>query len=715
MAEEVEGLNQWDLGGQSDDNDESGEGEDEQQDDNRERRRRPKKKKKSQQKKDKSQKPKKSASSKQAKAQKSAYNKQLGQGIKKSGQKLAQKQAGKIAGQATSKGASAAGRGAIQAQLRAAQQAVARMLSQIAQAVARVAAQIAQQAAAAAQALLSALAAVAWPLIIILLIIIIVAMLILSFLGGRNEILSMAGGSEFIAANYNNPDHRAIVTDLISKTQGTNPSLVIYDAGKSDIEWKQSVDEETGEILQSNVLDIRLLKTIEYLTNLHDYVEIGMLKTDAPEIIRDSFKDISYETGEEEEIVVETLSALYTGQAMTITAIDRTEIDELQPSSGPAPPIEMFWQKTVMERVIRPIWEELSFSVGYLDKNIPAYYETSLPEFNQTTGIGGAYAAERSFSSSRGTDEPNLYKETFRKLKRISELLSRSSDVEDFTGEDLGGGFIVDDVAMDYFNLAKDLFDPIWVHLENYIFGGASLDEICDYTEEESGIELTSDQIIDAINYIGSYDVLEDIYSGARYVYKATQVANIANWEDADDLALKKAYEARNKIRQVIAELLVMPRDTVLTMPAGTPSGTVNFDSTLVIKQLITYSPEDDLDNGPERADVFPYGLHSVDIGGVAMRTLNTNGYGDGQLTDADSHFSHAPISNSVFAKNGTNFVHKTTPDDEVLEQVGDFLNKTSIVGVLDTLHDHFVGGCQTDLSEDCSQVTYKDFLYVAF
>jgi len=302
----------------------------------------------------------------------------------------------------------------------------------------------------------------------------------------------------------------------------------------------------------------------------------------------------------------------------------------------------------------------------------------------------------------------------------VLELLDRALGLADYSGEDLSSGFALDDQTMEYLEAARDLFGPIVGNLRTSVFGGIDMSQIGE-DPEISEIVLTSGQIINAINYIGSYSVLEDIYKGARYIYKATQVANISKWEDATQLAYKKAYEARNKIRLAIAELLVMPRDAILTMPQGMPSGTVNFDSNLVVKQIITFSPEDDLDNGPERADVFPYGIQSVDIGGVGMDSLGGEGSGDAILTDADRHFSHAPISNGVFSKNGTNFVEKVTPDDEAYEQFFAFMSKTSIRGMLGTMHDALVGGCMADLtdlidlSESCLQVTYQDFLYVAF
>lgn len=630
--------------------------------------------------------------------------KQVGRGVKQGAKAVgrgakAAARTGRTAIQTAGRGARVAGQAgqvAAQAAARSAQiaaQVTARIAAQIA---VRVAAQAAKIAAKLAQALVKLLAN---PYVLAAVIIIIVVVIIINiFLGAVNEISSLSGGSIFVPANYNNPIHRHIVDDIQQKMGGCDPKVVVYAEGVNDLKWQQ--DSETQAY--SHKLDIRLLKTIDYLTDdvRNHRIKIDLLKTGAPDLLRESFLKRAAEyspEGWEERELKETLSALSTGQAMAITEIDRSQV--LEPTDlicgvRVPPPIRVNWQETVMEKAVRPVWEELAFSVGFLDKNIPIY--EGISERNDRDAV---LMLARAYKQGLGEEGAyDLFKETFRKIPRVYELIKRAMQIAS----------------------SSDTFDP---RTSQYLGQASGAFVLLD--DEFRGIETMAEEAVaDKILRLG--ELTDRIRSGAKAIYKATQVANMVNWDKPRRDGEKKwllAYETRNKLRQVVKELLEMPRETFL---GEEPS---LFDENLVVKQIVTFSPEDDLDNGPENIDVFPWGITSVEVGGVGIATPGNDeerepvvAFGDGKVSYADLHFSHAPVDNGVFSKHGTNYVYKlTNPDDPGWAKAGDFIFRTfplspgAILSSLDRLHDLFAGGCVTDINETCKRISYKDFLFVAF
>ncbi|MFA5270045.1 MAG: hypothetical protein WC400_00240 [Patescibacteria group bacterium] len=611
-------------------------------------------------------------------------------------------QAGKAVGEAAGKaraGAEAAARPAVEAGRQAAVQATARL----AEAAARIAAEVAAKVAKATEKIVQAVVKfLSNPYVLAAVLVIVIVMVLFNiFMGSVNQISSLAGGSIFVPADHNNPAHQQIVNRLKEKMSGCDPKLVVYDGGISDIDWQ--VDPTSGGY--THKLDIRLLKTLDYLTDKHR-IRIDLLKTGAPDLVRDLFlkKKAQYSsTGQDEVEQKETLSAFTTGQAMAIVEIDRTKIPELQSAdvacNAPVPaPIEVGWQRTVGEKTIRPIWEELAYDVGFLDKNYFIYQ-----------GVAGSddqmaiQRVARAYKLSEPVDGAyDLYKETFNKLPRIVDLIDRALV---YGQNNFSGDQALDSRALAYLQKARESYASL-VTLVSGINSGMAEEEIAETIKE-----------------LGADGSLATMRTGARFVYKATQVKNSVNWakkKKNGDLTWIKADESRNKIRQVLAELLVMPRDTSLE---GTPK---LFDSSLVAKQIITFSPEDDLDNGLENVDVFPRGIVSVNTGGVAMETLSVdsttgNAVGNGLIDYADSQFSHAPIDNGTFSKNGANYIYKQVrPEDSTWEKVGAFVwNYLTMPGQLssanDKLHELTVGGCVSGMNESCRKVSYKDFLYVAF
>lgn len=619
---------------------------------------------------------------------------------KEAGQKVAQgaKQAGEAAGRAAKAGIDAA-KPAAEAARRVTEQAAIKT----AEAAARVAVQVAQKTVQVGSKVVEVVVKLlANPYVLAAILLIVLLFLLFQiFMGSVNNISSLAGGSIFAPADYDNLAHRQIVDRLQQKMSGCDPQLVVYDGGKSDLNWQ--IDPVSGE--HTSRLDIRLLKTLDYLTDRHR-IRIDLLETGAPDIIRDSFlkKKAQYSpTGKDEVEQKETLSAFTTGQAMAITEIDRSKIPDLKSGDTacnaaiPAP-IEVRWQRTVGEKTVRPIWEELAYDVGYLDQNAAIYQGiTSRNDQSAIERVARAYQLSQPVDGAY-----DLYKETFQKLPRIVELIDRAIA---YGQENAQGEQALDDRTLGYLKKARDNYAPL--------------------AGSVSGIEATSSEnlIAEKIKELGSAASTAKLSTGARFVYKATQVKNSVNWDKKKkngDLSWVKADEARNKIRQVIKELLEMPREISLE---GTP---LLFDENLMVKQIITFSPEDDLDNGLEGLDVFPKGIVAVDIGGVAIETLSVDAktgkaVGDGKVDIADNYFSHAPIDNGVFSKNGTNYVYKKVdPNDPAWKKAGAFIwNYLSMPGQLlssaDKLHDLLVGGCVADSNETCRKVSYRDFLQVAF
>ena len=542
--------------------------------------------------------------------------------------------------------------------------------------------------------------AVSWWWLIVIGIIVLV--IVFTFLSGSKDVSSLAGGSITVEANSYSVRDQAIVESLINKMEGDNPKLVIYQDGKNDIDWQCETDDTRVEIC-NHLLDIRLLKTLDYLTDIHERIEVGLLKTGAPDLLRESFLDklseysdenedsgSSVEIEEDQKKIKETISAFYNGQAMAIVAIDYSKIRELPPNT----PIKVGWQKTLAEKTIRPVWEEISFNAGFLDENIPNY--------ERVLGDGSADALAQQYKVGLiVSGYYSLYEETFEKISRIVVLLERING-------DLATLDSMDSRTIEYFVRAQEFFDEL------------------DQNIGDPSIMLEED-IANRIVYLG--EATELIRNGVKYIYKATQVANMVNWNrSGSQLEFKQAYEARNKVRQVIKELLEMPREISLSGEDQI------FDQGLMVKQIITFSPEDDFDNGLERLDIFPEGIVSVDVGGVGMKTTGEPetdedgqiidpGYaiGDGIYSYEDVHFSHAPIDNGVFSKHGTNYIYRVIdPNDPLWGQAGGSIFETSSTpgsteSSWNILHDLFVGDCVIDTDEVCKKITYKDFLHVSF
>ncbi len=607
---------------------------------------------------------------------------QAGQTAQQAGQAV-----GKVAEQtarATAKVAQVAAEAAARAALQTAQAAAeaARVAIQTAQAIIQAAIQAAQ---AAAQAIA---AAVSNPYVLLALAVLLIFFILMMqlYTCGANTRSSKAGGSipQSTAVPREQVDSKGEVvigggtggTEVFDRlrTRIGDGNMVIYAAGSQD---PLSVDCGEGSPNCISKLDTRLLLTIDYLSALHDYLEIGLLKTNSPRSSRYTLMNslAAYNnSNENQERIVESYTAFATGQAMAIIAVDRSKIPEVL-----GQPILMSWQRTLSEAEVRPVWEELAYRVGVLDRNIPNY--------RSFVGIGDRETILAAIKNNSANEA--AYVAMFQVITRVADLIDRAKGIAK-----------LDSRTVDY--LAQSF--AIFAGFQDKIGGDPA--------------SLSDEEITDVILRLGTPDAIDDLRVGIRLAYKATQVANMVGWNkpvaEGGSLELLKAYEARNKIRQITQELLQMPAKVSLS---GNPQ---IFDRNMVIKQIITYSPEDDLDNGLERLDIFPSGITSVGVGGVGFDDRMR----DGVSNYFDAHFSHAPIDNGVFSKMGINFIYNITDLGVATPAEFTFTNdnggkiyQTTIAGELLKLWNTLVGGAGTidPETEIAKRATYQDFIQVGF
>lgn len=573
------------------------------------------------------------------------------------------------------------------------------------------------------------IAATWWIWLIIAIIALIVWLVLGLFGGGSSYNYSSMGGSAAVPADFNNPIHRQIVDNLKQKMEGCDPKLVIYDEGKENIDWQVDTD---GEIYHD--LDIRILKTLDYLTDKHDRIMVGLLKTGAPLMIREShLVDIDVSKAIEEALTEQlmqseadqyfssltikqgtqgyelwhnkmTVSTYNMGQAMAILEIDRSEnpkLPKIQDNCGVLvpPPIEVAWQDTLKDGglytfgsndEVRTLWEELSNIAGFLDRNLPTYKALSIASQAEINRIRDNIRSQLDINPTAYQEETkfDIYTETFFKIQRgvtlIDKIINRG-----------GSDKIISAVALNWFTKALANFDDVnqSLNIDTKILEGGRIPGQTWENTLQKFDEIGVDEWNEKIKSLSKDEIITKLNNGIGALYNALNVANMVGWNDTGaPLAKQKAFEARQKIRQTILELERMPNETYLEPPAAnqtTPAkDLIHFDSNLVVKQIITYSPEDDLDNGQEQIDIFPRGLIAVGENGTAFDpTLK-----DDEINYFDVHFSHAPIDNGVFSLEGIQFVFMTLnsfwgskiPPGTVMD-IGD-IDKLSILSIISRL-----------------------------
>ena len=131
-----------------------------------------------------------------------------------------------------------------------------------------------------------------------------------------------------------------------------------------------------------------------------------------------------------------------------------------------------------------------------------------------------------------------------------------------------------------------------------------------------------------------------------------------------------------------------------------------DFNGDLVVRQLIVYSPEDDLDNGLPDFDVYPKGATSVDEGGVGYDPSAA----DKKIDTRDNHFMALPIDNGVFSKGATIFIYKVQGAGEWAAELAE-----GLIPGLRSLYDQYDGGGVERIGEDNVRVSYRNFVHIGF
>lgn len=195
-------------------------------------------------------------------------------------------------------------------------------------------------------------------------------------------------------------------------------------------------------------------------------------------------------------------------------------------------------------------------------------------------------------------------------------------------------------------------------------------------------------------------EVWEKLETGMTRVFRALQVANMVGWEGsrANGCRLWKAYEARTNIRKLGLQILQMP---VKTAREG-----IKFNHDLKVKQMVVFSPEDDINNGLSNLDVFPNGAVAVDMGGVSFDTTNK----DNVVTKEDVNFVGLPMDNGILAKKSVVFLREV--DGELYPMEG-LVGLSSNISVeqpqqeFEALWDR--------KQESAGRVSYKNFVHIGF
>lgn len=201
-------------------------------------------------------------------------------------------------------------------------------------------------------------------------------------------------------------------------------------------------------------------------------------------------------------------------------------------------------------------------------------------------------------------------------------------------------------------------------------------------------------------------ELMVPVSTMVQRVFRIMQVANMDQWYGSTDNGCRmwKAFEARQNIRKLVLDVMRMPIELAGPEDEG-------FNNNFVVKQLIVYSPEDDLDNGPTDWDVFPPGITSVGTGGVA---IGSSTGGDGIVDYRDGHFMSLPIDNGVFNKVCAEFVYAI--DD--INSIGAQATLLSLApeGLRADMCRLLYGNERVSVEGEVSGlVSYKKFIHIGF
>lgn len=497
-----------------------------------------------------------------------------------------------------------------------------------------------------------------WIVVLILLVILIIIGLFMAFGGTAHKTSDLGGGSFPVAMNASNPSHVALVDEVnaLKATGGLS-----FAAGlEQDIVWQGSTTN----------LDWRVMVTLKYLgekwyARNKGTVGIVLSASNGPDATRRQ-AEVTIGSNTKSE-TVDAISAYRTGQAIGIDRIGRVSnalaaacFDDFDGDPTNNAVVEVAWQEIASQDTIRPVFEQLQVDASAVFPNVAKL------------ALLGQQAANNSSVRQRleetKDDEKSLIKVT---TVALEYLITNLGNI----GSAVGQG--VDSRTIQYASSAR-----------------AKLQEALDATSGD-------------VTAWGKDEVVEKLRDGLQMTFRSMQVVNMVGWKTKENCRLWKAAEARERVRQLVSDVVSMPADPSL-VPANK-----DWNPDLMVRQLIVYSPEDDLDNGLSDLDVFPQGVAAVSEGGAGFDIEGV----DGQIDEKDNHFMSLPLDAGVFSKIGTIFVYKDenrwAAASGVVARLGwdDSVPAEQVLGDFQRQFDGDASG-----GEGYTQtVTYKKFVQISF
>ena len=377
-------------------------------------------------------------------------------------------------------------------------------------------------------------------LIAIVLIVVIASVILLIFTGGRNHVLDEAGGSATLYPQIEQEAQVELVNDV--KALVENGKIVVV-GGSSDFEWTERNNKKEFPI------DLRILQTLKYLASKHDFLEIALVKNNAPQKSGYRSEVNLYGKPETKEVISNSAYAL--GQAIAITAADYSTLPEYR---NRRQSIRVEWQRTIHEARMRRLYEEIGAHAKFLSQDLKKLQLVT----DKEEAVEDYYLF---LTDPNQAKQGNLFYESWQRVERLSYLLTE---------------------ALSTPGLQENFYSQV--------------------AEAEARIDVILSQLTTPETIVATLtekETSEELLGAFRLWFEAMRTVNIEQWRGASSLELRKAYEARTKIRQVVGELLAMPQEVKLAplLGAEEPEGE---DSLMAPKQIIVFSPEDDLDDGLE-------------------------------------------------------------------------------------------------------------------
>lgn len=545
-----------------------------------------------------------------------------------------------------------------------------------------------------------------WIVVAIVVILLLVLILAFAIFGGVvNKVTDEAGGSIFVSLNCESDYDTKLVDDVLYWTENPEegvPRLGVTESLKEDLRWQ-------GDVCGTDMthkLDRRVLETLRYLVSdeggetpglAWPYIGVGIL-TNGP---HNTFRPPSDKEQKDFEMDAKTpisaFSAYRTGQAIGITAVGMTSAELTQAMGLTLPvPVQVPWQRMIEAGTLYPAYEQMQLDASEL-------YQSLISAQRDLTKMKATLEIE----SEEEPTEEELAEEAAM-AKGLEDFYDIMTELMDNLIKNLRRVESVDndsmlDVTKEYMmrareNLMGALADVEAAKTESLLAGISVWLEGIENPDAD-GVEEADTQ------------TYQKIREGIRFVFRAMQVANMDGWQgNTNNLGLWRAYEARSNIRQLVLDILRMPFEFQLLHPERGPEP--------VVRQMIVFSPEDDLDNGLPDVDVYPDGAVAVSDGGVAFLPRQPSDSYTPVVDIWDTHFSSLRVDNGILFKACTDFIYdiealkkEEAEGDELL--LGAFTPSDEINGLCEILY----GKPDYDLKENqkVGRVSYQEFVHIGF